>query len=245
MHMNDGELDGARIISAESAQLMRTPFIDAGAHYRTYGQGWCIWDYPENKTVEHGGATMGFRAQLTSIPEQNFAIAMLTHPDTGSPAIQDVEAWAFDHFLGFARPKPDVTSRSKKELESLTGVFSRHDTRLTVTRKGERLQVEAIEIDEKTGKEDNARTFLLDPIKPAKANRFRVPEGPVLGMVVDFIDSPTKQHPDRLLVRMGGRLSERFGAAGVVADADDADVAKTGKKKSGKGGKGKGKSKKR
>ena len=240
MHMNDGELDGARIISAESAQLMRTPFIDAGARYRTYGQGWCIWDYPENKTVEHGGATMGFRAQLTSIPEKNFTIAMLTNADSGSSAMQDVEAWAFSHYLGFARPKPDVTTRSKKELDSFTGVFSRHDTRLTVTRKGERLQVEAIEIDEKTGKEEDAKTFLLDPIKPAKANRFRVPEGPVLGMVVDFLESPTREHPDRLLIRIGGRLSERFGAAGVFADGD-ADAAKSGKKKSAKR---KGKSKK-
>lgn len=238
MHMNDGELDGERIISAESAQLMRTPFIDAGVHYRTYGQGWCVWDYPENKTAEHGGATMGFRAQLTSIPEKNFAIAMLTNADSGSSAMQDVEAWAFAHFLGFARPKPDVTTRSKKELDSFTGVFSRHDTRLTVTRKGDRLQVEAVDIDEKTGKEDDTKTFLLDPIKPAKANRFRVPEGPLLGMVVDFLESPTKDHPDRLLIRMGGRLSERFGAPGVFANADT-DVP--GKKKSAKR---KGKSKK-
>ncbi len=245
MHMNHGELDGERIISAESAQLMRTPFIDAGAHYRTYGQGWCIWDYPENKTVEHGGATMGFRAQLTSIPEKNFAIAMLTNADSGSSAMQDVEAWAFMHYLGFARPKPDVTTRSKKELDSFTGVFSRHDTRLTVTRKGKRLQVEAIDIDEKTGKEDEAKTFLLDPIKPAKANRFCVPEGPLLGMVVDFLESPTKAHPDRLLIRIGGRLSERFGAAGVVADTGTGtDTSKSARKKSVKGAKGTGKSKK-
>ena len=47
-----------------------------------------------------------------------------------------------------------------------------------------------------------------------------------------------------MLIRIGGRLSERFGAAGVVADAAK-DIEKSDKKKSRKGGKGKGKSKKR
>ncbi|HEU0166050.1 MAG TPA: serine hydrolase domain-containing protein, partial [Thermomicrobiales bacterium] len=62
MHMNDGELDGVRIISQEAAQLMRTPRINAGSEYRNYGQGWCVWDYPDFTAVEHGGATMGLRA---------------------------------------------------------------------------------------------------------------------------------------------------------------------------------------
>ena len=238
MHINDGELDGVRILSAESAQLMRTPYIDAGAEYRTYGQGWCIWDYPEFKTVEHGGATMGFRAHLTTIPERGFAIATLTNADSGSSAIQDLEAWAFDHYLGVARPKPDTTTRSKKELDSFTGVFSRHDTRITITRKGDQLQVTSIDINEKTGEEEDGLAFSLVPIKPAKANRFRVPEGQALGMVVDFLDSPTPDHPDRVLIRIGGRLSERFGVG-------DDETTSDGKVKAGKkSGKRKGKSKK-
>ncbi|MGB3305850.1 MAG: serine hydrolase domain-containing protein [Thermomicrobiales bacterium] len=236
MHMNDGELDGERIISPESAQLMRTPFIDAGAEYRTYGQGWCIWDYPDLKTVEHGGATMGFRAHLTTVPQKGFAIATLTNADSGAAAIQDIEAWALDHYLGFARPKPAETSRKKQELERFTGIFSRHDTRTTVTRRKKHLEVSVIDIDERTGKEEEeARTFSLVPIEPAEANRFQVPEGPYLGMVVDFLESPTKDHPDRLLMRVGGRLSERFGAAGAGVDGEsdkgDKDTKKSGKKK--------------
>jgi len=238
MHINDGELDGERILSAESARLMRTPYIDAGAEYRTYGQGWCIWDYPDFKTVEHGGATMGFRAHLTTIPEKGFAIATLTNADSGSPAMQDLEEWAFDHYLGVGRPKPDATTRSKKELDRFTGIFSRHDTRITITRKGEQLQVTSIDISEKTGEEEDGLAFSLVPIKPSKANRFRVPDGQALGMVVDFLDSPTQDHPDRLLVRIGGRLAERFGV-------NDGEAIHDGKVKNGKkSGKRSGKSKK-
>ncbi|HWV36300.1 MAG TPA: hypothetical protein VNZ55_11755, partial [Thermomicrobiales bacterium] len=78
--------------------------------------------------------------------------------------------------------------------------------------------------------EEEARTFSLVPLEPAEANRFRVPEGPYLGMVVDFLESPTKDHPDRLLMRVGGRLSERFGAAGAGVDGESDKSAKDSKK---------------
>jgi hypothetical protein len=48
-------------------------------------------------------------------------------------------------------------------------------------------------------------------------------------MVVDFIALPTAERSDRLLARMGGRLSERFGlpGAGLVAEAE-AELATVG-----------------
>ncbi|MGC4189776.1 MAG: serine hydrolase domain-containing protein [Thermomicrobiales bacterium] len=211
LHIGKGEYEGTRIISTESAELMQTPRIDAGPPNRSFGQGWSMYVWPDLKVIEHTGGTIGFCAYLSVVPERGYAIAVVTNGDTGASAMQNIEAWALKHYLGLERPVPQTISRSKADLDALTGTFVRHDGRVVITREDDALRVAQTSIDERTGDESDEGNFRLVPVGPEDRPVFRIPEGPGLGTVVDFVHLPTREAPDvdRLLMRLGGRLAAR------------------------------------
>lgn len=210
MHMDGGELDGARVISAQSARAMREPYMDAGPGRGWYGIGWAINDDDDFRIVGHGGATGGFRAQLTVVPERSFAIAILTNGETGSRAIQEIEAWALDHYLGFQRPEPEAIILPKKTLDVFAGVYTRHDGRFTVSRDGEHLKIHYAGLDEESGEIEDEVTLVLEPLAE---QRFRSIKGPSTGNILEFIDLPVEDGSPRRLLRSSGRLAERLDGA--------------------------------
>lgn len=185
LHLEDGKIDSARLLPAGATQAMREPVTEAGDFYRHYGLGWCVHDYPEFRTISHGGATRGFRANLTAIPDRDFAIVILTNGDAGSRAIQEIEAWALAHYLGFARPVPSRVSVSTRKLAKVAGTYRRHDGILTVTVAGDRLDLEVVNLDEETGEVDDEQTY---PLVAVGERRYQVPDGPNKHAIVDFID---------------------------------------------------------
>ncbi len=237
LHMNDGEIDGARLLPVAAARAMREPVIEAGDVYRHYGLGWCVHDYPEFRTISHGGATRGFRANLTVIPDREFAVAILTNGDAGSRAIQEIEAWALDAHLDFARPAYDRIKVSGKKLDAVTGSYRRHDGTFTVTAVDDRLDLAVVHLDEQTGAAEDEQTY---PLVAVGERRYLVPDGPNKDAIVDFIDyegNGSTQH----FLRMGGRLAERDDTALEPAEkvAKAGEAVKDGTSKSGKKGKGK------
>ncbi len=206
LHLNDGEIDGARLLPAAAAQAMREPVTEAGDFYRHYGLGWCVHEYPEFRTISHGGATRGFRANLTVIPERDFAIAILANGEAGSRAIQEIEAWALGTFLDFARPVPKRAKLSGKGLAAVAGIYRRHDGIFTVTVAGDRLDLEVVHLDEENGEVEDEQTY---PLVAVGERRFQVPDGPNKHAIVDFIDYRGNGAPQHFL-RTGGRLAERI-----------------------------------
>ncbi|HVL26237.1 MAG TPA: serine hydrolase domain-containing protein [Thermomicrobiales bacterium] len=207
MHIGDGEIDGTRIISADAARAMREAAIDAGDFHRSYGIGWSVWNYDAFKIVDHGGAIRGFKANLTVIPEKGFALAQLANSDPGSRAMQEIEAWALNHYLGFSRPKPARHPLPEATLDAFTGTYERHDARNVVTRDVDGLHLEITDIDEETGKEEEERRcYDLEPVGPS---RFRVTSVESHGAIVDFLTHPAPDGAPRDLMRAGGRLAAR------------------------------------
>lgn len=220
LHLSDGEIDGTRIVSAESAAAMREPVTEAGDFHRSYGLGWCVHEYPDFRTISHGGATNGFRANLSVIPGSDFAIAILTNGDAGSRAITEIEAWALAHYLDLARPEPAPVKLSKKKLAAFAGTYNRHDTTNEVAVVDGYLELTVESRDEESGEVESTTTY---PLIPVGDTRFVVPDGPGKGNIVDFIEYSGNGEPQSLL-RRGGRLAIR---------EEDAKPAK-GKKKGGK-----------
>lgn len=208
LHLGDGEIDGARLLSAASAQAMREPLTEAGDFYRNYGLGWCVHEYPDFRTIGHGGATRGFRANLTMIPERDFTIVILANGEAGSRAIQEIEAWALGRYLDVARPVPDRVKRSGKQLKDVAGIYRRHDGTFTVSVVDDRLNLDVVDLDEETGEVEDERTY---PLVAVGKRRYQVPDGPNRHAIVDFIEydgNGPRQH----FLRMGGRLAERLDA---------------------------------
>lgn len=207
MHMNNGELDGVRIISEESALAMQQPEVDADTFHRSYGIGWSIFAWPDATSIGHGGAWSGHRANLTIIPEKNFVLANLTNSNIGARAYSEVEEWALEHYLGITNPKPTRTEMMPEQLASFAGTFSRHDGRFVVTPQGDGLRLSITDVDEKTGEEDE--TPRLYDLEPVGETRFRVTSATGYDAIIDIVSVPDDEGNERDLLRMGGRLASR------------------------------------
>lgn len=214
-HLAEGELDGQRVLSAASARAMREEQIAVGPGDATfgsaYGLGWSLKTQDGVLRIGHGGATDGFRAQLTAVPEKEFVLAMLTNADTGTSAMQEIEAWALERYLGIPEQVPEPIALSAAELDAYTGAYNRFNQGTILTRDGDELLATVNAFDAETGMPLGTRTMRLVPVISPEARAFRVPEGPSRGMVVQFFDAPTADDPTRLLMRAGGRLSARSG----------------------------------
>ncbi len=84
LHLGDGEVDGARVISGTSLEAMHLPQIvlpDTGKDERrrapAYGLGWFTEVYQGVNVVHHGGNIDGFTAMVMLVPERRLGVAVL------------------------------------------------------------------------------------------------------------------------------------------------------------------------
>ncbi len=94
-HLRDGEgLNGARLLSAESARLMRTSTsrLKGFGTVREFGLGWML---SANGTIGHGGGGPGILSRVSADRDKDYAIAVLTNAGHGSGLIRDtVNTWS-------------------------------------------------------------------------------------------------------------------------------------------------------
>ncbi len=92
MHLNDGVLGSARIVSGRNLQEMHAPqqvirlegrwklfFPESETLQLSYGLGWFINDYRGHKLVMHGGTIDGFRASIVLAPRARLGVAVLAN----------------------------------------------------------------------------------------------------------------------------------------------------------------------
>ncbi|MGH3490944.1 MAG: serine hydrolase domain-containing protein [Actinopolymorphaceae bacterium] len=218
LHLADGAFDGRQLFPAAAGRQMREPLTEAGNFGRSYGLGWSVWDVDGVRIVDHGGATNGFRAQLTVVPGRGFALVQLTNGESGAQAMAQIETWALEHFRGLRkRIAAPVVKLAAPELAGFAGTYVRHDGRFVVTTDDGCLTVTVTEIDEETGTEEAQPSLLLEPVGD---RRFRSVRGPTKDAIVDFLTLPPGGHAPtgdghpgtngvRSLIRIGGRLAER------------------------------------
>jgi CubicO group peptidase (beta-lactamase class C family) len=199
MHLNDGELDGQRVLSVKAAQAMRHKEVDAGP-FQTWGLGWERVDFGGEVAVRHGGATNGFTAGLIILPERMTALAVLTNHDSGGAAHTAFIKEALRRWFGLEWPGAPVITLPGEQLESRAGRYSHglDDLTLSVTPEGFNVAVvhrNPFDHEEKPGK-----PFRLRPIS---ADIFVADGGGRDGAHADFIRNPDGSVR---FLRLGGRL---------------------------------------
>jgi CubicO group peptidase (beta-lactamase class C family) len=93
-NLNQGELDGHRILKAESHDLLWTPSAHTPRDDMV-GLSWFLGEYAGHRTVFHGGADTGFRSMVMLLPDDDIGIVLAsnwdrTDRDTISRGIVDV-----------------------------------------------------------------------------------------------------------------------------------------------------------
>lgn len=107
MHLTDGHApDGSRLLSAESARLMREPQVEipATAAPAHQGLGWRLTT--AQGVVDHGGGALGCTAMLRLVPDRQVAIAVLVNADGMGGLVSGLCEEVLGDLAGFVAPTP-------------------------------------------------------------------------------------------------------------------------------------------
>ncbi|MCX7622731.1 MAG: beta-lactamase family protein [Thermomicrobium sp.] len=215
LHLDGGTVGEQRLLSAAAVEAMRQPHVRAANFADAYGIGWALRMPGGHRLVEHGGSTNGFQAQLLLVPEQRFALAILTNSSRGTAAIRAIEEWILARACGIVLERPATVSLAAAELERVTGRYRRPGVEQVVRVVEDGIAVESRMRHPLTGEETTLPPILARPIS---AREYLVTEGDYAGMRIDFIDGEAG-HP--AFMRFGGRLAERVEEEETGASAGD------------------------
>jgi hypothetical protein len=111
-----------KIIKKSSLQAMRVKQVNAGMR-GDMGITWFIREVGNIKFYGHGGATHGQQAYLFFIPEQDFALAILTNSDEGGIITANTIGWALDLYFNAKAQLPNPIERPAHELKEYLGRY--------------------------------------------------------------------------------------------------------------------------
>jgi CubicO group peptidase (beta-lactamase class C family) len=112
MMLGEGELDGKRILSEDTAAEVFEPNIIyplspqskelfPSTHFSTYGLGWGLRDYRGRFVATHSGGIDGMLSQILLAPEEELGVVVLTNTSpAGSLAHSAVTYHVLDAYLG-------------------------------------------------------------------------------------------------------------------------------------------------
>lgn len=125
LHINEGEVDGRRIIAAEEIRNLYRPLVTvtedeasglrkgADATYPvTYATGWYVHATAAGRVIEHGGLTNGYASAVGFDPDRGFGVVVLTNLRYGEGAANAIANRIYD--LIQDRPSRDYLA---EELE--------------------------------------------------------------------------------------------------------------------------------
>lgn len=106
--LNDGVVDGKRLVSTAALRETHTPQMIMGAGsggggpnilFSTYGMGWMVQDYRHELMWQHGGNTPGVTAAVGMLPEKKLGVVVLSSMDH-TQLSAGVMNYIFDRQLG-------------------------------------------------------------------------------------------------------------------------------------------------
>jgi hypothetical protein len=114
--------------SPSFTETMQTRGILNNGDTLNYALGLSVTEYNGRSVVQHGGAFVGFRAQLVHFPKENLAIVVLANRSDAQPskrarAIADVVFGDKTEKEGPENKKSSRYSTTKQELESYVGSY--------------------------------------------------------------------------------------------------------------------------
>ncbi len=81
LHMNDGEIDGTRILSIAAAEEMQRVHPDGASAGSPYGVSWAISTRNGVKQIAHDGGMPGVRTDIAAYPDLKAGYVILTNGD--------------------------------------------------------------------------------------------------------------------------------------------------------------------
>ena len=126
--------DGARLLQAETMRQMQTPLVEIDPFGGWRGLSWIVRDVGGVRVVAHGGATNGQLSAFQLVPDQGFAVTVLTNADRGVQLHTEAVQWALERFAGAVEPERPAVTADEAELAQYAGYYegALSDIELTV-----------------------------------------------------------------------------------------------------------------
>jgi CubicO group peptidase (beta-lactamase class C family) len=127
-HLGDGRAEtGAQVLPAAVLRQMRqrTAELRGSSLGDALGIGWFLREVGGVHTVGHDGSSNGQFASLLTVPERDFAVAVLSNagPDGGLVTNQAVVQWALKHYLGVADRNREPLPYDPARAAEIAGIY--------------------------------------------------------------------------------------------------------------------------
>jgi CubicO group peptidase (beta-lactamase class C family) len=140
LHLGDGSLDGVRVLKPESVRLMQAPAVPIPGQDASAGMNWLIAVRNGQRRLQHAGETFGQTAQLVLVPDQQFAVAVLTNSSSAFAPIAAAVGGALAQYLGVGPlapqgsppPQTPPPTMSAEQLAEYAGRYTVPDVSYTL-----------------------------------------------------------------------------------------------------------------
>jgi CubicO group peptidase (beta-lactamase class C family) len=125
LQLNNGSIEGKRIVSPENLAVTRTPKV-ALNDKMSYALGWIVTQTPNGTVVWHNGGTSGFGAFVGLELDRHMGIIILTNQ--GNVGFPDaLGLWIFDRLLKNASVDhvPEMLAKAKTNFSNGDKMFAR------------------------------------------------------------------------------------------------------------------------
>ena len=146
-HLGDGRAQtGEQVLPAAVLRQMRqqTAELRGSSLGDALGIGWFLRDIGGVGTAGHDGSANGQYASLLTVPDRDFAVAVLSNagPDSGLAVNQAVVRWALEHYLGVADRDAEPLPYDAARAAQIAGIYENDMMRVTFATDGAGLTVE-------------------------------------------------------------------------------------------------------
>ena len=137
MHLADGvAADGTRVLASESVAEMASKQAELPDPYTlgdSWGLGWIRFDWNGHRLIGHDGNTIGQAAFLRMLPEQGFAVALLTNGGHARDLHMDLYREIFRELADVEMATPlEPVEGATGDIASHVGRYSRASVQIDV-----------------------------------------------------------------------------------------------------------------
>ncbi|MBI1213913.1 MAG: serine hydrolase [Alphaproteobacteria bacterium] len=123
--LNDGELDGARILKTETAQEMHNTRLEVDSHLPAMALGFYEETRNGHRIIGHGGDTVVFHSDLHLIPDQHVGFFVSYNSAGRGDSAPRGALWrAFlDRYFPYTQPDQPTLATAKDDAQKVIGTY--------------------------------------------------------------------------------------------------------------------------
>ncbi len=123
VHLREGEVDGVRVLSADSARRMHDVLFRNSRDVPGITHGFLTLKFGPHQAWGHGGALLRFHSAMWLIPDAGIGVFVSANTDKARAPVADVARQLITHLLPDARDTPKPIALTPAQLAEYVGKY--------------------------------------------------------------------------------------------------------------------------